>query len=141
MLRYCQKVYTSSPDKTGSVYLILLRLYLRPKISDSPLLLKPALDLLARNGSRVDAVAILDLLPPLEPLSSTSRFLTLALRQVFEDTKNASIERSVYRSYIDELDSELVQFQSRRVKLTDGRICPYCHKRLGNSVIAVHSPR
>lgn len=105
------------------------------------MLLKPALELLAHNGARIDPIAVLDLLPPLEPLSSTSRFLTLALRQNYGATKDALIERNIYRSYIDELDSNLVQYQSRRVKLTDGRVCPYCHKRLGNSVIAVHSPR
>jgi hypothetical protein len=29
----------------------------------------------------------------------------------------------------------------RRVRVSDQRICPQCHKRLGQSAIAVHAPR
>ncbi|KAF8969138.1 vacuolar sorting protein 39 domain 1-domain-containing protein [Flammula alnicola] len=46
-----------------------------------------------------------------------------------------------FKARNDQLARRLMNLQSRRVKVTDSRICPQCHKRLGNSVIAVHAPR
>lgn len=49
--------------------------------------------------------------------------------------------KSVGKAQVEDLEREVVQLEERKVKITEGRVCPVCSKRLGNSVIAIHSPR
>ncbi|KIJ12775.1 hypothetical protein PAXINDRAFT_181469 [Paxillus involutus ATCC 200175] len=52
-----------------------------------------------------------------------------------------AVVREVNKARHEGVERKLMVLESRRVKVTDSRICPQCHKRLGNSVIAVHAPR
>ena len=92
-------------------------------------------------------------------------FLIDSLRIPAFDTR---VVREINKARNDQLSRRLMALQSRRVKVTDSRMlvfflqyklllerlngiidylffwlhsCPQCHKRLGNSVIAVHAPR
>ncbi|TFK35543.1 hypothetical protein BDQ12DRAFT_634973 [Crucibulum laeve] len=134
---YCKRVYQPGTD-TSSVFLTLLRIYLRPTVKTTADLLQPALDLIHRHNPRLDAVETLQLLPPLVTAEDVRAFLIEALRAPIFDTR---VVRNISKARNDQLSRRLIALQSKRVKVTDSRICPQCHKRLGNSVIAVHAPR
>ncbi|KAJ3506301.1 hypothetical protein NMY22_g17296 [Coprinellus aureogranulatus] len=131
--------YTSPTSETQSVFLTLLRIYLRPTSSNvnAANLLRPALDLISRHSPRLDSVKTLELLPPLVTAHDLKEFLVDAIRAPIFDTR---VIRNVSKARNDQIARKLVALQARRVKVTDTRICPQCHKRIGNSVIAVHSP-
>ncbi|KAG8988483.1 Vacuolar morphogenesis protein 6 [Tulasnella sp. JGI-2019a] len=145
--RYCKRVYHTEPDPRG-IFLTLLRIYLRPSPkatvtgvqlqAQGQLLLAPALDLISRHSPRLDAAETLQLLPPLVNAEDVRVFLIEALKTPKVDSR---ITKELWRARGDQIDRKLMTLQSKRVRVTDTRICPQCHKRLGNSVIAVHAPR
>ncbi|KNZ73327.1 Vam6/Vps39-like protein [Termitomyces sp. J132] len=134
---YCKRVYEPGSETNG-IFLTLLRLYLRPTVHISEDLLPPALDLIGRHNTRLDIVETLQLLPPLVTAQNVRAFLIEALRAPLFDT---SVIRHISKARHDQLSRRLMLLQTKRVKVTDSRICPQCHKRIGNSVIAVHAPR
>lgn len=134
---YCKRVY--HPDtETNTVFLTLLKLYLRPTAKDLPNLLPPALDLMRRQSHRLNPVETLQLLPPLVSAEEVRKFLQQALRMPVCDSH---VIREINKARSEQVARTLMILESRRVKVTDSRICPQCHKRLGSSVIAVHAPR
>ncbi|ESK95857.1 rab guanyl-nucleotide exchange factor [Moniliophthora roreri MCA 2997] len=134
---YCKRYYQAGTP-TGNVFLTLLRIYLRPTAKTSSDLLQPALDLISRHSPRLDTIEALQLLPPLVTTQDIRTFLIEGLRiPVFE----THVMRQISKARNDQMSRRLMALQTRRVKVTDSRICPQCHKRIGNSVIAVHSPR
>ncbi|KAJ8516571.1 hypothetical protein ONZ45_g6127 [Pleurotus djamor] len=136
---YCKRTYKPGSE-TSNVFLTLLRIYLRPtvKLAEDVDLLQPALDLISRQSPRLDSVETMRLLPPLVTAQSVQTFLVEALRAPVFD---AQVIRNISKARSDQLARRLMLLQSKRVKVTDSRICPQCHKRIGNSVIAVHVPR
>ncbi|KAF7330251.1 Rab guanyl-nucleotide exchange factor [Mycena venus] len=135
--QHCARVYRAGTE-TSHVYLTLLRIYLRPTVKSAADLLQPALELIARHSPQLDAVDTLELLPPLVTTQDIRTFLIGALRAPVFDTR---VIRNLSKARGDQVDRKLMALQTQRVKVTDSRICPQCHKRIGNSFIAVHAPR
>ncbi|KAI0635691.1 hypothetical protein C8Q77DRAFT_1277165 [Trametes polyzona] len=135
---YCKRVYKPN-SPTATVFLTLLRTYLLPGPSapSAADLLPPALELISRHSPRLDPVATLQLLPPLVTAQDVRAFLLESLRAPVFDTR---VVRNVTKAREDQVARRLMVLQSKRVRITDSRICPQCHKRLGGSVIAVHAP-
>ncbi|KIJ52420.1 hypothetical protein M422DRAFT_26032 [Sphaerobolus stellatus SS14] len=131
---YCKQVYHADPQEKR-IFLTLLRIYLHSNTTD---LLHPALELISRHSPRLDAVETLNLLPPMVSAQDLNAFLCEALRTPVFDTQ---VIREIWKSRSDQLSSALIGLQNKRVKITDSRICPQCHKRIGNTVISVHAPR
>jgi tetratricopeptide (TPR) repeat protein len=134
---YCRRIYNPN-GVTKSVFLTLLRLYLRPTDKAAPNLLQPALDLISRHSPHLDSVETLQLLPPLVTARDVRPFLQEALRAPIFDSH---VIRDIHKARSEQVARKLMLLESRRVRVTDSRICPQCHKRLGSSVIAVHAPR
>ena len=88
----------------------------------------------------MDTGAALDLLPPLVTVRDVRVFLGKSIRRSVSSGRARRVEKRVWTARMDEVERTLVDLEGRRVKITDGRLCPLCRKRLGNSVIAVHSP-
>lgn len=102
---------------------------------------EPVLHLLATHGEKMDMKMVLDLLPPLLTVRELETFLIKSTRKQLSQQRMRKAERKVQRARMDQVERDLVHLHERRVKITDGRVCPMCHKRLGISAIAVHSPR
>ncbi|KAG8897845.1 Vacuolar morphogenesis protein 6 [Tulasnella sp. 403] len=134
---YCKRVYQTVPNPKG-IFLTLLRIYLRPSSAGASASLTPALDLISRHSPRLDSAEVLKMLPPFVNATDVRVFLTEALKAPRIDTR---ITRELYKARAHQVDRKLMALHSKRVKVADSRICPQCHKRLGNSVIAVHAPR
>jgi len=131
---YCKRVYHSISE-CKDIFLSLLRIYLH---SGSSNLLRPALELISRHSPRLDTVETLNLLPPMVTAQDLSAFMCEALRKPVFDTH---VIREIWKSRSDQVSAALIELQTKRVKITDSRICPQCHKRIGGSAIAVHTPR
>lgn len=146
---YCAKVYEAAEtEEDRQIFLLLFKLYLRPAeahiaresevTGQAPLMnLGPALRLLAQRASSLNLSAVLDLLPPLVPLSSISHFLTKGLQASHRHAFGTSVIASIFKERDVQLDESVKYLQSRRVKVTQGKTCPICSKRIGVSVIAV----
>ncbi|KAG9314800.1 vacuolar sorting protein 39 domain 1-domain-containing protein [Chiua virens] len=134
---HCKRTSSSAPTPSP-IFLTLLKLYLRPTIPNPPNLLSPALSLISRHSARLDPIETLQLLPPLVNAQDVRPFLVQSLRApVFDNC----VVREVSLARKEGVEMHLMKLESMRIKMTDSRICPQCHKRLGNSVIAVHAPR
>ncbi|KZT51980.1 hypothetical protein CALCODRAFT_502826 [Calocera cornea HHB12733] len=131
--QYCKRMQGIHPE----LFLVLLKLYLAPEPGFKPLI-APALALIAHHSVQLEPLATLELLPPLMSVQDVSRFLSRALK---DERKWARLEREVRKSRGDAVAFDLVKLQERKVVVGDLRICPQCKKRLGSSVIAIHSPR
>jgi hypothetical protein len=123
LYRYCKAVYQTNPDPHG-IYMLLLKLYLRPEVpalSSSPQTpyLPPALDLISRHSPRLDAVETLQLLPPLITASDVSEYLCEALRS---PRIHVRLERELWKARSDQVSQQLMAFESKRVKITEGRL-------------------
>ncbi|KAG1762919.1 vacuolar sorting protein 39 domain 1-domain-containing protein [Suillus placidus] len=132
---YKLKHYAKAEDRiynpngiTRSIFLTLLMLYLRPTDKTAPNLLRPALDLISRHSPRLDSVETLQLLPPLVTARDLRPFLQEALRAPIFDSH---VIRDIHKARNERVARKLMLLESRRV--TDSRICPQCHKRLGSS--------
>ncbi|PWN93947.1 hypothetical protein FA10DRAFT_248415 [Acaromyces ingoldii] len=137
---YCVRTYEMG--QAEDVFLTLLRIYLRPRTEDEAnpgdsLMLALALSLIARHGARIDSVAALDLLPPYVSLSQVTRFSSKALHQLESKRNHSAITRHVLEERALQTSEISAVLHSRRVKVTEARLCSRCLKRLGNSVIAV----
>ncbi|CAK9785513.1 hypothetical protein CC85DRAFT_286680 [Cutaneotrichosporon oleaginosum] len=134
---YCARAHAKEPER--GLFLHLLRLYLRP--SKEEVLVAPALALVARHGTRMDARAVLDLLPPLVPVKELQDFFRRTLGDERARRNEHRITRGLLAARKAQAERLVVGLEVKRVRVTDQRICPQCQKRLGQSAIAVHAPR
>lgn len=119
-IRYCKRIYQPN-SPTSSVFLTLLRIYLKPTVKPSPTtdLLQPALELISRHNPRLDPVETLNLLPPLVTAEDVRAFLIEALRAPIFDTR---VLRHVSKARSDQVARRLMALQTRRVRVTDSRM-------------------
>lgn len=105
------------------MFLLLLRVYLRPAPStDEPLLLIPALALIAKYGVRLDATQVLELLPPLVTMEDVKAFFVRTLRDGHAKTNDHRIFKQLVGARKEEVDRVLMDFQTKRVRVTDQRM-------------------
>lgn len=149
---YCADVWDShqddgqGDDDTRNIFLLLLKLYLQQQRkdadtdalgSDAEDRLAPALRLISNHATRLDLTAVLDLLPPMISLTSIQQFLVKGLQTSHRNCFDRRILASIGKERSLQLDEKVNAIRSRRVKITHGRTCPVCGKRLGVSVLAV----
>jgi hypothetical protein len=96
-----------------------LRIYLRPLVRTTDDLLRPALELIARHGPRLDPEETLQLLPPLVAARDVRAFLTGALRVPHFDTR---VVRGVALARNEQVARKLMYLEANRVKITDSRM-------------------
>ncbi|KAI0910915.1 SPX domain-containing protein [Ustulina deusta] len=134
------------PDTTASIYHTLLSLYLTPPPPHEPNL-EPALSLLSRHGSRLPATSTLSLIPdtlPVADLASYFRGRIRAANSVVSETrivealrKTQLVNTQALLLFGDGIPGGGPGGRNRRVVIPEERVCGVCHKRLGNSVVAV----
>lgn len=136
---------TDSEDNQPTIYLTLLSLYLKPPRGDNPRY-GPALDLLARHGSRLPANSALGLIPESLPVKDLQFYFTSHMRATSSIQNEARIAANLHKVRNIKKQAQLLvgdgssdgkTTRSRHVTVTEERICGVCHKRLGGSVIDV----
>jgi tetratricopeptide (TPR) repeat protein len=164
---YCNQVYlaesiTSTPSSPThsrrpsattdtaepSIYTILLGLYLSPPTPNEPQW-SPALDILARHGSRLQATSTLALIPEVLPVQKLESYFRGRIRAgntaVNEGRMIGGLRKSLdTKEEIKlRLGEERVakgtgrEGRNRYVVITEDRVCPVCHKRFGGSAVKV----
>lgn len=118
--KYCSKVYQTNPDPKG-IFLLLLRLYLRPSTSE-PILLHPALELISSQGTRLDAKEVLEMLPPLVTMEDLRAFFVKTLRDGRKRRNEAKIVKGLVSARKEEVERVLMGLQENRVRITDQRM-------------------
>ncbi|KAF9984824.1 Vam6/Vps39-like protein [Mortierella antarctica] len=132
---YCNKNYDSA-DPSKNVYLLLLKVYLKPPNREKPML-EPALDILTRHGTHIDPTAVLGLLPASTRIDQLFKFFEKSIRESNKTKHMDMIVKNLLKAERLQTQEQLTFYRSRRVKITEDRVCPKCHKRIGNSVFAV----
>ncbi|KAG0294172.1 Vam6/Vps39-like protein [Linnemannia gamsii] len=132
---YCIKNFNSN-DPAKNVYLLLLKVYLRPPNREKPML-EPALDILTRHGTHIDPAAVLSLLPASTRIDQLFKFFEKSIRESNKTKHMDMIVKNLLKAERLQTQEQLTFYRSRRVKITEDRMCPKCNKRIGNSVFAV----
>lgn len=124
----------------SSAFEVLLNLYLTPSTGageSQDLQVNEALDLLKRHGRRLDADQVLSSLPPHTSLSAISSYLRSRLQSNLSLAHSSLIENKLRETALLKAQLDVIQRRSRYWEVGPDRVCGVCHKRLGNSVLAV----
>ncbi|KAL1983675.1 hypothetical protein VTN96DRAFT_10104 [Rasamsonia emersonii] len=136
---------TDAEDAKPSIYLTLLSLYLSPPHGYEPQY-GPALDVLAKHGSRLPANSTLNLIPETLPVRELEFYFRGRMRAANSIVNEARIVANLQKVQNIKTQAQLLlgeglpgdnKARSRHVTITEERVCRICHKRLGGSVISV----
>lgn len=107
----------------AAVFLTLLRIYLVPRPPSTTLLVAPALALVGRHSTKLDARDVLPLLPPLLAVADVEAFVRRSLVKGASERSQARVVAHVAKSRLDALDWKLLRLQDRRVRIAETRLC------------------
>lgn len=133
------------PDSTPSIYHTLLSIYLKPPPPHTPNL-APALDLLSKHGSRLPAASSLSLIPDDLPVTKLESYFGGRIRAANSKLAETRVIEGLRRTLLVDTQALLLLGdgmpggqggRNRRVVVAEERMCGVCHKRLGNTVVAV----
>ena len=104
----------------------------------------PALDLLSRHGARLPASSTLQLIPDTLPVADLASYFKGRMRTANSVVNQSRIERGLRQTQVFAAQAALLggrtestSGRSRRVVVSEERVCGVCHKRLGGSVVSV----
>ncbi|KAL4876646.1 vacuolar sorting protein 39 domain 1-domain-containing protein [Aspergillus karnatakaensis] len=131
-------------DDEPSIYLTLLSLYLTPPHGYKPQY-GPALDILAKHGSRLPANSALELIPETLPVKELEFYFKGRMRAANTILNESRITANLLKVQNIKTRAQLLvgegtdgkSSRSRHVTVTEERVCSVCHKRIGGSVINV----
>ncbi|KAI0515139.1 SPX domain-containing protein [Xylaria bambusicola] len=135
-------------DAPSSIYHTLLSLYLTPPQPHKQNL-DPALSLLSRHGSRLPATSTLSLIPNTLPIADLESYFRGRIRAANSVVSETRIVEALRKTQLVNTQARLLfgdevsggqaggGGRNRRVVIPEERVCGVCHKRLGNTVVAV----
>ncbi|POS82639.1 hypothetical protein EPUL_005423, partial [Erysiphe pulchra] len=141
-----------------SIFHTLLSLYLTPPRPHLPNL-SFALHLLSNHGFRLPASSTLSLIPDSVPVASLESYFRGQIRAANSKVNESRVVAGLHKSEVVNVQAHLLLGEdwsisalkndisspnplklgcrSRRVAISEDRVCPGCYKRLGNSIITV----
>ncbi|OKL61860.1 hypothetical protein UA08_03048 [Talaromyces atroroseus] len=141
-----QRLAPTDADNTKpTIYLTLLSLYLSPPHGYKAQY-GPALDILARHGSRLPANSTLDLIPEGIAVRELEFYFRNRIRAASSIMNEARVVANLQKAQNIKMQAQLLvgegladdnKARSRHVTITEERACGICYKRLGGSVISV----
>ncbi|GLA59050.1 vacuolar morphoproteinsis protein 6 [Aspergillus tubingensis] len=131
-------------DDKPPIYLTLLSLYLSPPHGYKPRY-GPALEVLAKHGSRLPPNSALDLIPESLPVKELEFYFKGRMRAANTILNESRIVANLQKAEDIKTQAQLLvgegtdgrSTRSRHVTITEERVCGICHKRIGGSVINV----
>ena len=132
-------------DAPPSIYHTLLSLYLSPPPPHKPQW-GPALNILAKHGARMPASSTLNLIPEILPIKELESYFRGRIRTANTLVNEGRIVAGMRSTLAFSEEAKLRlgdgvrggnDGQSRRVVITEDRVCGVCHKRFGGSAIKV----
>ncbi|KAL4892431.1 vacuolar sorting protein 39 domain 1-domain-containing protein [Aspergillus ambiguus] len=135
---------TLNYEDKPTIYLTLLSLYLTPPHGYKPQY-GPAIEVLAKHGSRLPPNSALELIPESLPVKELEFYFKGRMRaansilnetRIVANLQNAENLKTRAQLLVGEgIDPR--SSRSRHVTITEERVCGICHKRIGGSVINV----
>ena len=132
-------------DAPPSIYHTLLSLYLTPPPPHKPQW-APALNILAKHGARMPASSTLNLIPEILPIKELESYFRGRIRTANTLVNEGRIVAGMRSTLAFSEEAKLRLGdgvrggnggRSRRVVITEDRVCGVCHKRFGGSAIKV----
>ncbi|KAJ5787008.1 hypothetical protein N7457_001998 [Penicillium paradoxum] len=142
---YCNQIHLAEKgEEEDTIYLTLLSLYLSPPHGYEAQN-DPAIDLLAKHGSRLPADAALKLIPDKQAVEKLEFYFKGRMRAANSVFNEARIVANLRKARDMQIQAQLALGEgvrgggtrARYITVTEERICGVCHKRLGGSVINV----
>ncbi|KXJ87143.1 vacuolar sorting protein 39 domain 2-domain-containing protein [Microdochium bolleyi] len=136
---------SAKQDPAQSIYHTLLSLYMAPPSPHTPNL-EPALDLLSRHGSRLPATSTISLIPNDLPVAQLESYFRGRIRAANSVVNESRIVEGLRKTQLVNTQALLLLGdgvpggqggRNRRVVISEERVCRVCHKRIGNTVVAV----
>ncbi|TIA80264.1 hypothetical protein E3P98_02781 [Wallemia ichthyophaga] len=112
-----------------------------PLNAPNALYMKEAVLLLTAFPTKFNLSEVLNLIPSITTVDELNVFLLRSYKAIVGKQRWNSVTANIRKAEDTRLAAKLVDLESRYVVVDDNRVCPECLKRLGNSVISVHSPR
>jgi len=139
--KYCIRIYNQAEGAVTemlkraamNVFHTLLTIYLLAK----PTLLAPALDILAKHSPRLDASEALALIPPEIAVENLESFFTKHIRKETSTMNQGRVVSELRKVELLRMESRVMRLRGTKAIVREETVCPYCHKRLGQSVVAV----
>ncbi|KAE8360563.1 vacuolar sorting protein 39 domain 2-domain-containing protein [Aspergillus caelatus] len=131
-------------DDKPSIHLTLLSLYLTPPHGYERRY-GPALEILAKHGSRLPPSSALELIPESLPVKELDFYFKGRMRAATSALNESRIVSSLQKAQNFKTEAQLMvgdgtdgkSCRMRHVTITEERVCGICHKRIGGSVINV----
>jgi len=140
-----RRASTSEGEDSPSIYHTLLSLYLTPPPPHEQNWLA-ALNLLSKHGARLPASTTLNLIPSKIPVAELESYFQGRIRAANSIVNESRVVVGLRKSEVISAQAMLLLGdglpdgaggRNRRVVVGEDRVCGVCHKRLGNSVLAV----
>jgi len=135
---YCLKHYNPESEDARDVYLSLLKVYLHPAEGEQPLI-EPALAILNKHYTKIDAPKALELLPDSCPIQLLAPFFENVIKDRAKNKRDKQVMHSLFKLENLQVQDSLIKARATAVKITEKRLCPVCDKRIGAAVFA-HYP-
>lgn len=134
---YCQKQFQLDSEGSRDVFHKLLEIYLRPK--DGHLENIPAaLGILQRHYDQIDTSTALQLLPLTTKVSDIHSFLASVMRNRFAARRQGLVLMNLLKAERLQVNTELLQIQSKRITIDDDRLCNVCRKAIRTSAFYLY---
>ena len=137
---YCHRFSKSSfenDENSPNMHQILLHVYLHPP-KDQKIAYTATLEYLSRHGAHIDASDTVDLLPEdISVKGDLQSFLRSYLRHNVTDLNSTRMLGSLNRVDQVRVQENLLGLRNKSVVVRPTSVCPHCHKRLGQSVVAM----
>ncbi|KTW25624.1 hypothetical protein T552_03484 [Pneumocystis carinii B80] len=134
---YCTKVYSMNNTESGDeIFLILLNLLLKPP-DGHEIQLSNALNLLSLYRSYIKIETVASCLPLNIKISDIKLYLETSIQNRTTDIINGKILSSLHIANLMKYQNKLIDACNKKYTITSEKTCRNCHKRLGQSVLAI----
>lgn len=130
----------SGKHTQADLLLLLMKVYLSPPSGVAKMsMLGHALKLLEERGKALDPIAVLNELPPSIPIKCLKGFLDQAIPHHVHRLRDGHIVKNLTLMEHQQVSTKLIKEKSRRVAITDDRICPVssCRRKIGSAAFGV----
>ncbi|KAG4304020.1 hypothetical protein PORY_002543 [Pneumocystis oryctolagi] len=136
-IEYCNKISSINNSELGDkIYLILLNILLKPPHGQE-IQLSRAFELLSQYKSHINIETIISNLPLDIKISDLKLYLKGTIQNRVTDIMNGKIICSLQIASLIQYQNKLVDACNKRYIITPEKTCQSCHKRLGQSVLAI----
>ncbi|KND00773.1 uncharacterized protein SPPG_03886 [Spizellomyces punctatus DAOM BR117] len=130
---YCEKHYDPDDPESQDVFLILLQLYLNMvQAGDYPL--ADVMTFLGVYGASMDATKALPMLPGTIQLKALLGYFQRCLHDMHRTRNMNEVVKNLLKAECLQFQERLTHYSTKRIRITDDRMCPICLKRIANSV-------